>query len=175
MILGLIFDVKKPQEGTVEATDSFRRGRSGYDPSPRIDEGTTQTQVSAGERVKSPRDFEGVNSTAKVVLGTLFKSGGLAGAKSSRDERATGFSAHEHVFSIGAIRARRWFMKRIGSLEGESNPWEYRLRFEQQCSGSMTDSSMEQSLEVGADERERINFSEWVFRSDQSLTARGPK
>jgi len=64
-------------------------------------------------------------------------------------------------------------MKRIGSLEGELNPWKYRLRFEQQCSSSMTDSSVEQSLEVGADERERGNFSEWTFRADQSLTARG--
>lgn len=146
----------------MEATDSFRRGRRGSDPSPRIDEGTTQTQVSAGERAKSPRDFEGASSAAKVVLGALFKSGGLAGARSSRDDLATGFSAHEHVFFIGAIRARRWFVKRIGSLEGESNPWEYRLRFEQQCSSSITDSSMEQSLEVGAIEREGVHFSEWI-------------
>lgn len=112
--------------------------------------------------MKSPRDFEGVSITAKVVMGALFKPGGLAGARSSRDDLATGFSAHEHVFFIGAIRARRWFMKRIGSLEGESNPWEYRLRFGQKCSGSMTDSSMEQSLEVGAIEREGVHFSEWV-------------
>jgi hypothetical protein len=90
----------------VEATDSFRRGRRGSDPSPRIDEGTTQTQVSAGERAKSPRDFEGASSAAKVVLGALFKSGGLAGAMSSRDDLATGFSAHEHVFVLGAIRKR---------------------------------------------------------------------
>lgn len=159
----------------MEATDSFRRGRSGSDPSPRTDEGTTQTQVSAGERAKSPRDFEGASSTAKVVLGALFKPGGLAVVMTSRGVIAAGFSAHKHVFSIGAIRARRWFVKRIGSLEGESNPWEYRLRFEQQCSSSITDSSMEQSLEVGADERERVDFSEWTFRADQSLTARGPK
>jgi len=53
--------------------------------------------------VKSPRDFEGVNSTAKVVLGALFKSGGLAGARTSRGGFATGFSAHEHVFVFGAI------------------------------------------------------------------------
>jgi hypothetical protein len=65
-------------------------------------------------------------------------------------------------------------VKRIGSLEGESNPWEYRLRVEQQCSSSMTDSSVEQSLEVGAIEREGVNFSEWILGADQTLTARGP-
>jgi hypothetical protein len=101
-----------------------------------------------------------VSITAKAVLGALFKPGGLAVVMTSRGVIAAGFSAHEHVFSIGAIRARRWFMKRIGSLEGESNPWEYRLRFGQKCSSSMTDSSMEQSLEVGAIECKRESFSE---------------